>query len=292
MMNEWDVRIQGALSAIARTRYSFLAAMIFSVSVIVAEYNSQFSWYVNFARKVSFPQIGPGAEGEVPRFIQQEIVKDWVGTNRVSVSLLGINFGMSDAALLGSITLYIMSVWLFYSARRENRLIGSLLGAADSSDSDEVKKVVYHAVSSNLVFVTVSDDDAPIDSLTVAKDKMEVKVFPVRKTFTALLFLPFIANALVIFSDISSLLSEPFVRWPREEGQKLWEMVIDDPYQIAQVSTMLFVSAVFCAMTYNLCYNIHGFQVATGKILREFASKHVDILRAQPETQRKLFGRT
>lgn len=275
MDKAWDARVQGALSAIARTRYSFIATVIFSVAVIVAEYNSHFSWYVGFAKQLSFPQPGPDGIGEVPRISQEELVRNWIGSNRVSISLFGINFGMSDAAILGSTTLYIMSIWLFYAARRENHLIATLLHDAHEKKDLATIEWIYHAISSNLVFITVSEKDTAIDNLADARNHQGNIVHFVRAEFVAMLFLPFFAIAFIFCSDISSLLASPFVRWPRQDGDILLQHIVKS------IGTTLFLLSmlVFCgflgALTLNLCRRIREFQVATGKILQDFYTTHI-----------------
>jgi len=138
----WSTRLACAHDTQSRTRLAFIAITIISIAIIVAEFNSYFSWYVQFLTGGSnfplpitdcdthqnidgctFPQHINNAAAEA----QKALIDEWIKSNRVTVSLLGVNFGMSDAAILGSISLFILSLWFFACIRRENHLIADLL---------------------------------------------------------------------------------------------------------------------------------------------------------------------
>ena len=98
----WLVRIAAARDAQNRTRLAFLVATIVAVAIGISEFNSSFSWYLWFAQENGF------AENQITREVQKDLLQEFVKGNRMTISLLGVNFGMSDAAVIGSIALAIM----------------------------------------------------------------------------------------------------------------------------------------------------------------------------------------
>jgi hypothetical protein len=82
----------------------------------------------------------------------------------MSISPLGIHVSVSDATLLGGVGLYFLTLWFFYSMRRENRLVGTLLRNARDADLP-LMDLIYSGITSYMVFTAVRSDRSPIDSL-------------------------------------------------------------------------------------------------------------------------------
>jgi hypothetical protein len=136
--------------------------------------------------------------------IQQEMHKDlrksWIENSRLRIALLGIDIAGTDATLLGSVSLYIISLWFFYSMRRENHLIANLLIDADRSTDQEIKLAVYHGIASYTVFTTIGGDE-PIRMLRPPPPVLH-SVSNIRFAYILLLFLPAITIAFMIVTDI------------------------------------------------------------------------------------------
>lgn len=260
----WESRVHSAQDAIRRSRYAFLASVVFSVAVIISEYNSQFSWYVHFALNQFFAKESP-----VTELAQQELIRDWVRSNRVSVSLLGINFGMSDAAFLATTGLYIMSIWFYYSARRENHLIGAILIDAATTEEPELKNFIYHGVASHLVFVTITADDHPIDSMEMGYQSRYRPNPSVRPAFRFLLFLPVVAIGVIVFSDVWSVFATPILRYPHEG--MLYTRIAQSYREFGQFILMEIYALMMGLAAFFLCRDISRFQSATGSVLLDFS---------------------
>src|SRR2546423_14154117 len=107
------IRIELMKEAIRRSRGAFIASTILSVSLIVTAWNA----YMSSSR--SFPlHAAPLPNDSVAQWAQVELVKQWVDSLWVTITPLGIRIGISDAAVLGALGLYIIAVWMFFCVRR------------------------------------------------------------------------------------------------------------------------------------------------------------------------------
>jgi hypothetical protein len=93
----WSLRIAGARDAQTRTRWAFLASTVISVALIIAIFNFEFSWLRNFALKKEFPSTAMQTE------IQKDLMKSWIDSGRLKISVLGVDIGGSDATIMGSL---------------------------------------------------------------------------------------------------------------------------------------------------------------------------------------------
>ena len=93
--------------------------------------------------------------------MQKVLLKNWVESMLINVPVLGIRFSISDASVIGSASLTVIAIWLFYTLRRENHAIGQLLHLA-KDESQNTKAFVYHGVSATQVFATTSKYDEPL----------------------------------------------------------------------------------------------------------------------------------
>jgi len=79
----------------------------------------------------------------------------------VSAPLIGSKFHSSDASLLGSAAMLILSIWFFYSVRRENNIVGVIVREAEaalqhpkSESAKEKAAYLYDAIAHFFVFTT------------------------------------------------------------------------------------------------------------------------------------------
>ncbi len=258
--DSWQVRLTGAQHTQSRTRYAFIAAIVISIAIIIAEFNSTFSWYVSFTSKPTF------ATSLVTAQAQKELVDEWIKSNRVTISLLGVNFGMSDAAILGSISLYILSLWFFACIRRENHYIADMLVDASELKDKDIASMVFNGITAYMVFTTLTKDDKPRDRIEPAKPT-DQKLLYFRPTLKALIYLPALGISFIVFTDIISL----FLPAPlREDHQLLFTYLKDDFWSVVHLVVMDALALILSVITFTTCTKIVEFEEATGKMLRTF----------------------
>lgn len=111
-------RLESVSESLKRARLAFLVSTIVSVAVIIVVWNAYLSWdRVHVLRE-------QWATNEITREAQKQLISGWVKNRIISLPLLGIRIGVSDAAPLASFSLLIINIWYFYCARRDNRLNG------------------------------------------------------------------------------------------------------------------------------------------------------------------------
>jgi hypothetical protein len=190
----FKMRIESIRDASARSRWVFAVATVASLAQIGATWNGSASWLRHFA-------LGAFADDPVVVELQKNLLRGWVESLFISVPLLGIRFTNSDASIIGSVALTIISIWLFYAMRRENHLIGQAIRDA-ADEPQEIKAFVYYGVSGTQVFATLSGNDAPFRSV---RESNRRTVFGIRRLSRALVYLPALAIGLIIVSDVASL---------------------------------------------------------------------------------------
>jgi hypothetical protein len=259
VMEDIKLRIEAIRDAIKRSRLAFLVGNVVSASVVLAAWNAYFSWYRSFAMRLSF---GPSA---VTDEAQRELVRQWVQSRVISNSVLGISVGVSDLAFLGPIALFVTAAWFFCAVRKENHLIGALLRDTQDADAD-LRRLVYHAVSGHLVFITITKDDQPIGSLAPSGGHNAVFFF--RPAMKLLHFLPALLILFLIAMDFITILwlpapfSFPHVPLRGRLSGSEW----------LQVWLMEASAFVFFLLTYALCKRSFGFGEATRDVVGEYAS--------------------
>ncbi len=192
LLEDIKTRIEAVRDAIKRSRLAFLVCNVGSASVLLAAWNAYFSWYRYFAIKTSF------ATNPVTEEVQKELLKGWVDSHVITISLLGIRIGVSDLALVGSVALFVVTAWYFYSVRKENHLIGVLLRDTQHTEA-QIRRYVYHGVSAYMVFITMTFDDTPIRNL--GPGGQQKAIFFLRPAMKILHFLPALVIAVLIAMD-------------------------------------------------------------------------------------------
>jgi hypothetical protein len=261
----WISRLTAARDAQSRTRYAFVAATIISVAILINEFNATFSWYIQFVLNEKVPV------NAITEMAQRQLIQEWVKSDRMTVSMLGVNFGMSDAAILGSLSIYILSLWFFVCIRRENHLIVDLLSYASQKADEDANVMLFHGIADYMVFTTITKDDEPRDVLGPPTDKNR-PLFWFRPSLKVLVHLPIIAIAFIVFSDIISLFRDA----PYREGHGvLWREIIKSPPDLAHFAVGEAIALIAGTATFFMCANIMRFEIATGKVLRSFYNKHM-----------------
>lgn len=256
-----ELRLDAARDALARSRTAFLVSTVISVAILVSAYNAYLSWRRDFVFQGSWPGNEPTA------FAQQKLISEWVTSHDISVSLIGVRFSVSDASVLGSLSLFIITIWFYYIMRRENHLIGRLLQDTQNHTFN-VREAVLHGIASNLVFTTMSRTDDPIKNLD-APPRNVTEDFPSRGLLRLLLYLPVVTIGFVLLFDILTVfaLSAPF-RYPHNH-------LLDTLKGVPAAKAIIFdiVALFFGTLTFFRCRDIERYEEATATVLRQYARR-------------------
>lgn len=285
-------RLEGISAAQKRTRFTFIVTVIIALAVTITLWNAYLSWDRDFATQTKWhgSNIEDGSknkdnsekkvgsknehgskkadgksEDEVCVENHKTLLSEWVKSQIITVPLLGIRVGVSDASVLSGISLFIVSIWFFFSMRQENYLVATLLIDTKEHDLD-LKKLIISTILSHFVFTSVSKNDQPINDLTPLRDEYR-KISFTRKIDKYLFFLPPTAIALAIIMDILSIFLIPAVfRYPKEpllhimNGAGVW------------IKFVLFemVALTFLILTSFVCWRSLKYEKATVDILNRY----------------------
>jgi len=272
-------RVDAAAQAQKRSRAAFLASTIMSVAILIAMWNSYGSWYRGFLFKApsdetNTPQAASQdpmktntnqeAQRAITREARKTLIDEWIKNREITMPILGIKAGVGDGAVVGSVSLYIICIWVLLSMRRENHIIGILLN--NTSDCPEsTQNIVFHGIVAFSVFTTVSNFDAPIRKLHQEPSKSLFAWLP-RATYKGLILLPAITSLLIIVMDVLSIyvLAAPF----REGNLPLWLTLTR-----ADVNKRIGMEAVCLLLwlpTVLLCVRTILYNNGTQEVLQEY----------------------
>ena len=139
---------------------------------------------------------------------RKALVNEWIKSQTISFTPLGINITTFDLAVLGSLSLVIVMIWYFFAIRRENRTIVPFLkevsdevrkikirkNRLEDQESKDLANLVFLGIVNNTVFINIADNDNP--SKLTKNEKGEIEIIlesDAVKTFTSLLFIVYIA---------------------------------------------------------------------------------------------------
>jgi hypothetical protein len=195
----FEMLINQASDAAKRTRWILSAAMVISLAQLGAAYNFTYGFLRTFSEQMI---LNPTAENN-PRLkdLQDMLMRSWIDQLSVNVNLFGIKFSAADASLIGSVSLLTISIWLFYSSRRENHIIGKTCILANNSHP-KIKNQVFYGLSNIQLFGTLSNNDEPFKSL---RHNSTDEVGGARYLVSILFYLPAITVFAMIAMDILSL---------------------------------------------------------------------------------------
>jgi hypothetical protein len=257
MLDQWEMRIAAGRDAQTRSRLAFLATTVISVSLIITIFNFNFSWLHNFAWPESTHFTGVQEE------VREGLRKAWLEGGRLNISLLGIQIAGYDATILGSLSLYILTLWFYYCIRRENHLIANLLIDAKQKDDQDTSLAVYHGIASYTVFTTIGGD-APIKAIDPPPPRAN-SVAKIRPVNALLMFLPAITVAFMIVTDIWTLAhASP----ARDSSDILWNLLsTGEKEQAAGIESCAIFLLLFITAA---CFAILQFEKSTESVLRQF----------------------
>jgi hypothetical protein len=278
----YKMRIDAIRDASSRSRWVFAAATIASLTQIGATWNASMSWLRGFPLSMrSFGMGPPGVPAdEVVAALQRSLMQQWVESQFITVPLLGLKFCVADASIVGSVALTVISIWLFYSLRRENHVTGQTFRDV-ADEGQELKAFVYHGVASTQVFATLSQNDEPMYTIETSRSQSRRRMFGIRRASRALVYLPAIAIALVIVSDFYSLFrSEAIFRYDHtpiaQQTDKLGNLLLHAlPRDV--------FAALLCIVTIQLLRRTSRFQDGTMALLRQADSAGWSETPAEPQ---------
>jgi hypothetical protein len=288
-----QLRLEGIRHAITRARFTLLVSMIASIAIFVTAWNAYLSdvshlatqhyWsqdqnFTKDAQKVRRKEIAEATMVKenkiitttpVTDYVQQQIVSEWIKNHTISIGLFGIRVSGGDLSILGSLSLFIISVWLFSSIRRENRAIGTLIMYADKFQDWNLKYMVYQGIAHHLVMIDFRHGDKPISDFEDS-DGGEIYHVPFIRGMAKLLFLlPAIAVLFVITMDTWTLFRgvSPF----RPSDVSLWRNLdLSDKFWLG--GNVGFALFLFVMIALN-CLKTLRFTTATSTFLDIYRQK-------------------
>ncbi len=190
-----DSVLDAVSEAQKRVRVAMFIALIASGTIIIAEWNSYFSWDRRWADVNPTPPTEWG-QGKV---LESQIAS-WQESNAVNVSLLGLRVSVNDAAAIGSVILLIAAFYVSLCIRAENLEVGTLLHQVKDNDPDQ-RRYVFHRIRSGMLFYRADVGAEPFETLKRRPTRQTRMPF-VGAVLRLIIFLPAIATAVAIASDI------------------------------------------------------------------------------------------
>jgi len=218
----FDQRVKSVQAVVLRTRTVFLIANLATLVSLAALFNTYASWIRHLPERDSIKTYPHMHEAVVRAQVSDLMV--------VSVPVLGLKLFAADLGIVASGGMLILSVWLYYSFRREQHSIGHLIfDVAEQPDKNtdvlfvktnrlEDAKHVLHELAAVFVFVTTDKDRAvgDPDGELFAEEGPPVVVWAKRR----LLDSPFWVVLLCGAADLSSLVLPSVIS---SGSQPLWD---------------------------------------------------------------------
>ncbi|HJR08787.1 MAG TPA: hypothetical protein VJ842_16120 [Pyrinomonadaceae bacterium] len=270
-----EIRLNGIKDSTHRSRFIFIIMTIVASAILITLWNSTLSWDSGLA---SLPKIASD-EGLQQRISSNRdlVIGEWMKNLVISVGLLGIRVSGTDLAVIGSASLIVIMTWYFYSQRRENRAIVTLLrdcanGYVVQPLGKNICYMVLQGIVQSIVFIDLGKGDAPLSGLGCKEDE-EKSTFLIRRVVQALVYLPPITIILIVASDIWSLCMPSPIR---PNADALWFSLSNTERVTAVIFELIgILSAIY---TGYLCYLSTRFSRATARTLKEY-----EIFLSKPE---------
>jgi hypothetical protein len=262
-----EIRLTGVKEAAQRSRFVFLIMTIAAAAILITLWDSYVSWNLGHASEVRAANVESRAARN-----EDELISEWIKGRTISVGLLGIRVGVEDLAVIGSISLTVIMMWYFFSQRRENRAIVSLLrdcieGLKNWQLDKYVCSMVYQAIVHSLVFIDIGKGDAPLKGL-VGEAQEDKSSRLIRWLLTVLVYLPPITISTIVALDIYTLFTSSVFRTSEDP---LWTIVVKKGgWTEAQVLGFELFAVLAVIYTGILCRRSRKFSIATAETLAHF----------------------
>jgi hypothetical protein len=189
-----SARLEGAREAQKQTRFTLGLMAVVSMMMLILSYNAYLSfdskWILARALQKDSSIVSADKADTVADLLTNQALQDWASSRNAIIELLGIRVSVDDAPVLGTISLFVFSLWLLLVTRRENHTVGSLLRDTDTArDNDESHRdpgvserqnkysnsqrwLIFHTIAANNLFVTFDRSMSRIESLRGANRLM------------------------------------------------------------------------------------------------------------------------
>ena len=305
-------RLEAAREAQRQTRFVLGVLAVISMMMVILAYNAYLSydsrWVLMLAREDGkIRTIKAATADSVPDVLALEALQDWAASRNATIDLLGIHVSVDDAPVLGTTSLFLLSLWLLLVTRRENHTVGTLLRDTDTPGDDRSASLsgsaladigpqqlysngqrwlIFHSIFANNLFVTFNrwsridslrDQKAVVrDDSTAIKHKLEKVSMSFARDF--FFWFPVAASSLVFVLDrLSYFMEDPFAPGLTPPGYTApWF------FASALVFAICWIPLVIC------CRGAARYSRATGNVLREYGERlRSDLLRREAaQTQR------
>ena len=136
-------RLEASREAQRQTRFTLGILAVISMMMVILAYNAYLSydsrWILAQRAKKGWTirTIDSSDNADtVPDVLVLQALQDWAESRIATIDLLGIRVSVDDAPVLGTISLFVVSLWLLLVTRRENHTVGSLLRDTDTPGAD------------------------------------------------------------------------------------------------------------------------------------------------------------
>ena len=196
-------------------------------------------------------------------------MEEWIKNQTLTVGVLGVRVSVDDLPLMGGLGICIISVWFFYSVRREHRAIGTLLRDTyrEIDKNVQLAYLTYQGIVHQLIFIDFGRGVKPIKSFKVEEEDGAHDAPIFRGLLKALFYLPIFSLAFLLVMDIVSLCVMEGVFSPSSKPRGF--KAIYDPLDIVQYAFSVLLTGIVVV----LCIRIVGFNNATNNLLSKFRNE-------------------
>src|SRR5688500_11684558 len=118
-------RLEGAREAQRQTRFTLGIMAVISMMMLILSYNA----YLSFDSRWILARMEKGIEpvdkaSTAADILTHHALQDWAAARNATIELLGIRVSVDDAPVLGTTSLFVLSLWLLLVTRRENHTVG------------------------------------------------------------------------------------------------------------------------------------------------------------------------
>jgi hypothetical protein len=210
-MIQWEEKrlaalVDAAEHAIQRARYVFIAINIAGIIMVVAQFNAALPWIRHSVYRLaeieqSKARTGIDSQMQPVRDVRLDLFERELAM--MSVPLLGMKIHSSDLSVLGSLAMAVLSIWFYFSVRRENHVVAEIAQIANHAlddttvpESTEKARYLFHAVAHYFVFTTTTERDTPRGEKPRVGARLVVKV---------LMYMPVWVPLVMVACDLLSM---------------------------------------------------------------------------------------
>jgi hypothetical protein len=206
----FEQKVIAATQSVARARTVFLISNIAAIIIVAANFNLYFSWLRNMIVRPVDP-----AYQEVLKAIARARIED---TAIISVPLVGMKFFAADIGILSAVSMLVLSIWMYYSFRREQHTVGRIvLEVKDGPETGDLEswrvapqrlaraQYLLYALSAAFLFTTSSRSRLAIGDPKRVDEKPDPELRSARWMTAVLIWAPCWTIVLSLALDIASM---------------------------------------------------------------------------------------